>query len=284
MAPPAASGTFARAWAAYLRQLAARPLRTKMATSAALFAVGDCVAQFGIEGRRPIRFARMAFYGGTVFAPLAHTWLGLVDRVRLASPAKTLAARVALDQAAWGPFIVFVFWTTNGFLEGKTPSEVRRKVEHAFLPSWSKAVCVFAPTQIINFTWVPLQHRLLFVQSVGLGWNIYLSYVNNINNRRLAAAAAEVAAADVGFNAGAGADNITAREARQRLEAAERRKREIKDEEGGGATGVGTRMGCARRADTAITPRVRATSGERQDEWVRASREHSPDTIRHLDL
>ena len=38
-------------WAAYKRVLAIHPIRTKMATAATLFAVGDSIAQFGIEGR-----------------------------------------------------------------------------------------------------------------------------------------------------------------------------------------------------------------------------------------
>lgn len=41
-----------RLWAAYLRQLNTRPLRTKMITSGTLFLFGDTVTQFGIEGRR----------------------------------------------------------------------------------------------------------------------------------------------------------------------------------------------------------------------------------------
>jgi protein Mpv17 len=42
----------ARLWGAYLRTLAEHPLRTKMATSGTMFFVGDCIAQFGIEGRQ----------------------------------------------------------------------------------------------------------------------------------------------------------------------------------------------------------------------------------------
>lgn len=48
----APTSAFGRVWAAYLRQLSLRPLRTKMITSGTLFAFGDTIAQFGIEGRR----------------------------------------------------------------------------------------------------------------------------------------------------------------------------------------------------------------------------------------
>lgn len=52
-ATAAKAGVFSRVWSGYLRQLAEHPLRTKMATSGFMFVLGDSIAQFGIEGRRP---------------------------------------------------------------------------------------------------------------------------------------------------------------------------------------------------------------------------------------
>jgi protein Mpv17 len=48
----AAPSFVARMWAGYLRTLSVRPMRTKMITSGTMFFVGDCIAQFGIEGRQ----------------------------------------------------------------------------------------------------------------------------------------------------------------------------------------------------------------------------------------
>ena len=121
----APTGALSRVWAAYLRQLGARPLRTKMITSGCLFLLGDTIAQFGVEGRKvgveqppeeadadvprpwdvsgvyvraddspyaqhecvsvgPVE-TKLTTDGGVVFAPLAHTWLGVVDKIRYAS-------------------------------------------------------------------------------------------------------------------------------------------------------------------------------------------------------
>ncbi|KLT42993.1 hypothetical protein CC85DRAFT_244940 [Cutaneotrichosporon oleaginosum] len=254
-----------RLLARYLRALATRPLRTKMITSTCLFATGDTLAQFGIEGRRlpwlreeggdkdevwdPVRAARLMFYGGFVFAPLAHNWINLLERVQFSSRLKTLAARVALDQVVWGPFIVCLFWTTNGFLEGKSPSEVKAKLEMAFVPVYTKSLMVFGPTALINFAFVPLQHRLLVGQSVGLGWNTYLSYLNHVNNKRLAAAAAALSSAElreaesVAAHIDASAAHADVEKQKAAVEAARARKEKLLASQGGGATGVGTRMG-----------------------------------------
>lgn len=144
-AAPARAGAFGRVWAAYLRQLNRRPLRTKMITSGSMFLLGDTVAQFGIEGRRVgataledgeseenrtlpwdvssraaahrahrtllttvahprtaslhlfvtaktrrlLRLALTPADGGLIFAPLAHTWLGWLDKVSYPSKMKS---------------------------------------------------------------------------------------------------------------------------------------------------------------------------------------------------
>ncbi|KAK4684921.1 hypothetical protein P7C73_g5242, partial [Tremellales sp. Uapishka_1] len=252
-----------RLWQSYLRVLSLHPLRTKMITSGAMFTLGDCVAQFGIEGRRlgleriwsgplgeeeddrldiwkPTRTARQAFYGSVVFAPLAHTWLNLLQKVQFQSKVKTLLARLLIDTGVWGPFIVATFWTANGFLEGKDTAQVKKKVEMAFIPSLTKATCVFLPTQIVNLAFTPPQHRLMVLQTVGLGWNIFLSYQNNINNLRLAQAEAllqEVKSHTLPLSV---EDKKELKDVERKVEDAKRRQGELKKE--GGALGVGTRM------------------------------------------
>ena len=51
MAATIQAGFMRRVWSRYLVALKERPIRTKMVTSGSLYVVGDCVAQFGIEGR-----------------------------------------------------------------------------------------------------------------------------------------------------------------------------------------------------------------------------------------
>lgn len=50
-AATAKASLLGRLWGRYLVALRERPIRTKMITSGGLYVVGDCIAQFGIEGR-----------------------------------------------------------------------------------------------------------------------------------------------------------------------------------------------------------------------------------------
>lgn len=126
---------------------------------------------------------------------------------------------------------------------------MRDKLKLAFIPVYTKSLMVFGPTSAVSFTFVPLQHRLLVGQTVGLGWNTYLSYTNHVNNLRLAAAAKAVSAAE-GREAerdaaqeDVGTAKAEVKKEQEALEKARMRKERILAGQGGGSTGVGTRMG-----------------------------------------
>ena len=122
-----------------------------------------------------------------------------------------------------------VFPTFQGLMELKSPSQIATKVQTVWYPTYTKALCVFAPTQIVNFTFVPPHLRMLVLQNVGLGWNIFLSWSNNRTNRLLHEAWAREALG----RAGAEAD----------VERLERKRDRIKGQGGEGT--VGSKMGWA---------------------------------------
>ena len=61
-------------------------------------------------------------------------------------------------------------------LEGKSPKE---RLEQAYVPALTKNWMLWPAVQTINFKFVPLEHRVLVVNFVSLGWNCYLSYINS---------------------------------------------------------------------------------------------------------
>jgi protein Mpv17 len=77
-----------------------------------------------------------------------------------------------------------VFPTCIGTMEGKSLQQVEQKInkvsrsqlihmkgtadEYQFaFTTWTRAQCVFGPTQIINYTFVPTHLRLLVLQGAG---------------------------------------------------------------------------------------------------------------------
>ncbi|KAH8906245.1 hypothetical protein BR93DRAFT_739103 [Coniochaeta sp. PMI_546] len=166
----------------YQARLAARPLLTQSITTSILFAVGDITAQQlvekkGFENHDLARTGRMALYGGTVFGPAATTWFRFLQRnVNLRSTNSTILARVALDQGVFAPTFIGIFLSSMAVLEGTSPQE---KLEKSYKPALLTNYMIWPFVQLVNFKFVPLHHRVLFVNVISIGWNCYLSYLNS---------------------------------------------------------------------------------------------------------
>lgn len=194
----------------YRARLAARPLLTQAVTTSFLFAVGDITAQQlvekkGFEKHDLARTGRMALYGGSqsspqptlsclvtplrgfshltltlptvVFGPAAATWYKfLQQKVNLGTANRTILARVACDQLIFAPTFIGIFLSSMAVLEGTSP---REKLAKSYKPALMTNYLIWPFVQLVNFKFVPLQHRLLFVNLVSIGWNCYLSYLNS---------------------------------------------------------------------------------------------------------
>ncbi|RAL62480.1 hypothetical protein DID88_005045 [Monilinia fructigena] len=165
----------------YQAKLAARPVLTQSVTSAILFATGDVLAQQlvekkGIKEHEIARTGRMALYGGAIFGPIATNWFKfLQNNVVLKNKNLEMAARVAADQCIVAPLNLGLFLTTMSVLEGTDP---KKKLEANYSTALQKNYMIWPAVQAVNFKLVPLEHRVLVVNIVSLGWNCYLSYLN----------------------------------------------------------------------------------------------------------
>lgn len=62
------------------------------------------------------------------------------------------------------------------YLEG---SSVRDRLNSAYAPGLTKNFMIWPWVQFANFKYVPMEHRVLVVNFISLGWNCYLSYLNS---------------------------------------------------------------------------------------------------------
>ncbi|CAG8962460.1 hypothetical protein HYFRA_00014190 [Hymenoscyphus fraxineus] len=166
----------------YQMRLAKSPLLTQSITTAVLFATGDTMAQQLVEKKgwknhELARTGRMAFYGGVIFGPAATTWFKfLQNKVVFQNKRVEMFARVAADQTAFASTNLFVFLSTMAVMEGSSP---KAKLESTYWTALSKNWMVWPFVQAVNFTFVPLHHRVLVVNVISLGWNCYLSFLNS---------------------------------------------------------------------------------------------------------
>lgn len=112
-----------------------------------------------------------------MFGPAATKWYQILQKhINLGSRGATTVVRVLADQAVFSTAHLFVFLSTMSILEGVSPKE---KLEKHYLPGLKANWIVWPAVQAVNFNLVPLEHRVLVVNLVSLGWNCFLSWLNS---------------------------------------------------------------------------------------------------------
>lgn len=167
----------------YQAKLQSRPILTQAISTAVLFATGDVIAQQAVEKKglkdhSLPRTGRMALYGGAVFGPGATLWYQMLQRrVKIpGSPNLEILARVGIDQTVFATTNIFLFLSSMAIMEGTDP---KKKLDNSYFTALKKNWMLWPAVQFTNFKYVPLEHRVLVVNFVSIGWNCYLSYLNS---------------------------------------------------------------------------------------------------------
>ncbi|CAM9169623.1 unnamed protein product [Ascophyllum nodosum] len=169
-------------WAAYNKALASHPLFVKAMTSFTGFTVGDILAQKFISPEEEYDFARtlrLGSFGALVHGPTGHYFYGFLDSKMPGTKPMTVASKVAIDQTIWNPIFGVMFFTYLGLTEGKSFEDIQKKIKNdlatAVMGSWT----VWIPAHTINFKFVPTSQRLLYINTIQIGYNIFLSFLGN---------------------------------------------------------------------------------------------------------
>ncbi|KAI9487328.1 MAG: sym-1 [Benjaminiella poitrasii] len=176
---------FEKMFAAYHRVLTKRPILVQSISTAALFGAGDVIAQQLVERQGwkrhdYMRTLRMTTFGGVFAGPVLSVWYRYVDRkITIKNPFQGLVAKVTLDQFVFAPFFIAAFFTGQGLFEGKSVKEIKEKLSNGYKTALIGNYKIWPAVQFINFYFTPLNYRLLVTNTVALGWNAYLSTVNN---------------------------------------------------------------------------------------------------------
>ncbi|XP_057331291.1 protein Mpv17-like [Microplitis mediator] len=160
------------------------PLGLQAIQAGALMAAGDQLAQNLVEKRNfnELDFVRTAkFYaiGFFIGGPATRTWYGVLDKY-IGSKGKVVALKkVACDQVLFAPAFIVVLLTSIGLMQGKDIGGIKTKLSNEYKDILINNYKLWPMVQLVNFTFVPLQYQVLFVQSVAVFWNTYVSFRTN---------------------------------------------------------------------------------------------------------
>lgn len=161
-----------------------------MVSTGFLFGTGDCLAQQFFTKDKKYDYKRTIkaiAYGGIIFAPLGVKWYKFINYVTLPKKITTSSKvntlfRVGLDQLGFAPFIgIPLYYSVMTLFEmSHSPiSDIKKKLQDNLWDTLTTNWLVWPLFQLINFSLVPVQLRLLSVNVVSIGWNCYLSYILN---------------------------------------------------------------------------------------------------------
>ncbi|KAL9962828.1 hypothetical protein ACROYT_G031973 [Oculina patagonica] len=172
----------ARAWAKYQQLLITHPWKTQTIGTGVLVAAGDVVTQQFVERKGfnhdCIRTARMGVVG-LIIGPVLRTWYLTLDRI-VPGAAKTAGfKKMLLDQSLFAPVMICFFFGVTETLAGKRLSDIKQMLQERYTDALITNYKIWPLAQTINFTFVPIQHRVGFVQIVAIFWNAYMSWMTN---------------------------------------------------------------------------------------------------------
>ncbi|SMN18974.1 similar to Saccharomyces cerevisiae YLR251W SYM1 Protein required for ethanol metabolism [Maudiozyma saulgeensis] len=168
------------------------PYRTNALTTGALFGIGDIIAQEIFPKEKDLkkfdmnRTIRATTYGTVIFSVIGDKWYKTLNRISLPqlnntnSKKKiiTLLLRVSIDQILFAPFGLILYYGSMSVMNGGNLQNVRSKLNSQFWPTLYANWLVWPMVQLMNFSIVPVQYRLLCVNSIALLWNTFLSMRN----------------------------------------------------------------------------------------------------------
>lgn len=116
---------------------------------------------------------------GLIIGPVLRTWYLTLDII-VPGTAKTAGVKkMLLDQSLFAPVMICFFFGVTETLAGKRPQDIKQMLHERYLDALITNYKIWPLAQTLNFTFVPIQHRVGFVQIVAIFWNAYMSWVTN---------------------------------------------------------------------------------------------------------
>ena len=120
---------------------------------------------------------RFALFGGLIHGPTGHLFYRSLNRLIPGSTPTIVATKVLIDEIVWKPIFISLLFIFIGIVGGSTPNLIVNKLKSdawiAVLGSW----LIWPIAHALNFNMIPARSRLLYINTVQLIFNIFLSHV-----------------------------------------------------------------------------------------------------------
>ena len=133
-----------------------------------------------------IRTLRIGCYGLLVSGPLSYGWYKYLDKFLVlkknASRSETIKLaiyKVFVDELVFGPITLGAFFYVVSLFEGKTPQQALQKLKDEFWTTFIVDLLLWPGAQYINFRYLPTHYRILYISTLNIFWNSFLSFMQH---------------------------------------------------------------------------------------------------------
>lgn len=124
------------------------------------------------------RTAHMGFSGCTA-GIICHNWYRILDHVIVGRTFDMVMKKLFLDMFVCSPIIIMSFFATVAIFEENPLENFTDEVKDKFWTLYKAEWVVWPPAQIINFYFLPTKYRVVYDNSISLGYDIYTSHVKH---------------------------------------------------------------------------------------------------------
>jgi len=175
----------------YSSALESSPVLTKSATAGVLFAISDQMAQM-LEMQRnqkPVSMAatskKRSMYSGLVgllyFGPMADLWYGWIFKTFPGKSMLSILQKAALGQFFFAPPLFCVFFAAALLQNGQfTFGNWFQKIKQDLVKGWLGGLGFWPIANYISYGYIPQKYIPLFINVMGLVFNIYVSLIANL--------------------------------------------------------------------------------------------------------
>lgn len=179
-------------WSWYKHMLTQKPLITKSMTSCATNAFSDILCQKlmqnsdekEVEEKKKLDEERLlhASVTGLIWSgPVTHFWYKILfgNLVTFKNPTLALLGQIFLDAIVFSPVTVSGYFALRSILEGSGWKGVREKLSTRLFTTVLGAWKFWPAANLVNFSIVPMEFRVLYMNVLSVFWSGYLTYVNS---------------------------------------------------------------------------------------------------------